>query len=198
MTHVDDKAVKAQKKQLRSQMQQTLLAMTDEQGQHKSQAICRGVTALPEYAQACSVMLFIPIAGEVATLEIAQAAWKAGKTVLVPKIIWDTHEMVALPCRSFQEGMVTARYGLLEPREGVPFRPDAIDLVVVPGLAFDRKGRRLGRGAGFYDNFLATPGLRAVSCAVAFSDQLVRAVPATRYDWPVHLLVTDTEILRFT
>ncbi|MCY2930732.1 MAG: 5-formyltetrahydrofolate cyclo-ligase [Planctomycetota bacterium] len=198
MTHDDDKALKAQKKQLRSQMQQALLAMTSEQVSQASEALCRRVTALPEFVQAASVMVFIPIAGEVATLGIAQAAWAAGKTVLAPKIVWNTHEMVALPCRSFQEGMVTARYGLLEPREGTPHRPDAIDLVIVPGLAFDRHGRRLGRGAGFYDNFLATPGLRAVTCAVAFDRQLVRAVPAGRYDWPVQMLVTDTQVLRFT
>ncbi len=198
MTPIDDKAVKAQKKHLRSHMQQVLLALSDEQVQQRSRAICQHVISLPEFVQARSIMLFIPIAGEVATLGIAQAAWASDKTVLVPKIIWDTHEMVALPCRSFHEDMVTARYGLLEPREGMPCRPDAIDLMVVPGLAFDRHGRRLGRGAGFYDNFLATPGIRAVTCAVAFADQLVQAVPANRYDWPIQMLVTDKEVLRFT
>lgn len=197
MTH-DDKEVKARKKQLRSRMQQTLLALSSDQQRQKSQAICRQVIALPEYVQARSIMLFIPIAGEVATLGIAQAAWADDKIVLVPKIVWDSHEMVALPCRSFEEDMVTGRYGLLEPREGLPYRPDAIDLVIVPGLAFDRQGGRLGRGAGFYDNFLAVPGLRAVTCAVAFDDQLVSDVPANRYDWPIHMLVTDTEVLRFT
>jgi len=197
MTKPNDKAVRQAKKELRSRLQQMLLAMPPAQIARRSEKICRNVAALPEFQQARTVMVFIPIAGEVDTRGIAQAAWKAHKTVLVPKVVWDTHDMVALPCRSFEDGMVTGRYGLTEPSAGRPFRPDAIDMVIVPGLAFDRKGGRLGRGAGFYDHFLSTQGLRAIPCAVAFDTQLVPAVPTSRYDWPVQMLVTDKEVLRF-
>lgn len=198
MTEPTDKDVKAAKKHLRTRLQTLLMDMPGHHVAHASAAIAQAVTALPEFARARSVMIFIPIAGEIDTRPIAQAVWDAGKTLLAPKVVWDTHSMVALPCRSFEDGMVTGRYGLLEPDTGAPVPPDAIDLILVPGLAFDRQGRRLGRGAGFYDHFLASPGLHAVTCAVAFHQQLVPEVPANRYDWPIQMLVTDREVLRFT
>lgn len=191
-----DRGTRESKKLLRGQVRRVLLAISPAEHERRSVAICRSVVSLPEFERSGCVMIFIPIAGEVDTLAIAEAAWSSGKAVLAPRVVWNTHEMLALPCRSFEEGMVIGRYGLNEPQAAPPTPVEQIDFVVAPGLAFDRAGKRLGRGAGFYDRFLSADGFRAVTCAVAFSEQLVDEVPAGPHDWPVQILVTDKEVLR--
>jgi 5-formyltetrahydrofolate cyclo-ligase len=70
-----------------------------------------------------------------------------------------------------------------------------LDLIVVPGLAFDSTGQRLGRGAGFYDRFLANPTLRAFTCGVGFEVQLLDNLPIDRWDMPLHAIATERRLL---
>ena len=72
-----------------------------------------------------------------------------------------------------------------------------IDFVVTPGLGFDRKGNRLGRGGGYFDRFFSNDTLRAVKCGICFSEQIVDEVPMDETDIPVDMLITDKEILIF-
>lgn len=162
-----------------------------------SRAACESLLALAEYQQARSVMLYAPIAGEVDCRPIAVAAWKDGKTVLLPRVTWAERHMVAVPVDSLNHPVVTGRNSLREP-EGEPWPVERIDLIVVPGLAYDRLGNRLGRGGGFYDRFLARATLAAHTCGLAFSIQMVRELPVHPNDYPVKVLVTDKEVLRFT
>ena len=78
-----------------------------------------------------------------------------------------------------------------------PLRRGAGRLVIVPAIAFDRQGNRLGRGAGFYDRFLASPHFRGLAVGIAFREQVVAEIPVTEHDVPMHVLVTDEEVLRF-
>lgn len=88
--------------------------------------------------------------------------------------------------------------GIREPVEGMPVPLSDIDLVIVPGLGFDRQGNRLGRGRGFYERFLSHRDLRAQTCALAFEDQVVESVPVGELDVYVNLLVTDRRVRRFS
>ncbi len=72
-----------------------------------------------------------------------------------------------------------------------------IELVVVPGLAFDEHGNRLGRGRGFYDRFLTHPDFRGTSCGLALEDQVVDSIPVGPSDARVDMLVTDVKVHRF-
>jgi 5-formyltetrahydrofolate cyclo-ligase len=84
--------------------------------------------------------------------------------------------------------------GIREPCRGcTKVGPDEVDLVVVPGVAFDRKGRRLGYGGGFYDGFLSTCG--APRIAIAFGVQVVDSVPCDECDLPVGVVITEDEII---
>ena len=74
---------------------------------------------------------------------------------------------------------------------------EEIDLVVTPGLGFDRKGNRLGRGGSYYDRFFANEQLKASRCGFAFAEQLVDSVPVTSTDIPMDFLVTDEEVITF-
>lgn len=87
--------------------------------------------------------------------------------------------------------------GIREPVEGMPVPVSDIDLVVVPGLAFDEQGNRLGRGRGFYDRFLSHPDFHGTSCALALEDQVVPNIPIGPSDVCVDMLVTDVRVRRF-
>jgi len=178
-------------------MKAALGAMKADDMAEMSRAACELLLALGEYRLARSVMLYAPIAGEVDCRPVAVAGWKDGKTVLLPRVTWASRHMVAVPVDSLDHPVVTGRNGLREP-EGEPWPIERIDLIVVPGLAYDRSGNRLGRGGGFYDRFLANPSLAAHTCGLAFSIQVVRELPVRPNDYPVKVLVTDKEVLRFT
>ena len=105
--------------------------------------------------------------------------------------------MRAIEIHSLEEGVARTPRGLREPTNGHVRNIEEIDLIVVPALAYDRTGNRLGRGAGLYDRFLSAAGCHAVTCGLAFAEQLVAHVPVRSHDHPVDLLVTDEEVLRF-
>jgi 5-formyltetrahydrofolate cyclo-ligase len=87
--------------------------------------------------------------------------------------------------------------GLREPVAGAPIPISIIDLVVVPGLAFDKSGNRLGRGRGFYDRFLAHPEFTGLTSAFAFEEQFLPEIPVDPLDRSVDMLVTDKKVRRF-
>jgi len=110
------------------------------------------------------------------------------KSVLTPKWIVD-----------WEADVVWTKYGVGEAREGLDDSPvNEIDLVLVPGMGFDRQGGRLGRGGGYYDRFLASSELRGMTCGVCFARQLLPVggvLPTEPWDVPVKAVVTDAETI---
>ena len=178
-------------------MRAILAAMAPQTEAAKSRLACQAVVRLDEFVSARVVMAYLEIPHEVGTLDLLSAAWADGKTVLVPRIVPHDRQMLALPIGSLDAGIAPARGHLREPVGGEPWPIEEIDLVVTPGLAFDRTGNRLGRGGGYYDRFLARPGMRAVTCALAFAEQIVDDVPVGDHDLPMDIVVTDDEVIRF-
>lgn len=185
------------KHHLRKEMKAKLRAMSPEEISSKSYAACKALIALPEYHHAQAIMLYLPIPQEVDTAEIALHTWRERKTILVPKINWEQRHMLAMQIHSFDDGVVYGQFGLREPDDGPVWPSEEIDLIIVPALAYDRSGGRLGRGGGFYDRFLAEPGVHATTCGLGFDEQLVDNLPTARHDHPIDLLVTNKEVLRF-
>lgn len=185
------------KPHLRTEMKKALSGMPAGAAAAKSRRACRMLVDLDEFTRATAVMLYMPISGEIDCIPAALAAWQQAKTVLVPKVSLEQRHMMAVRCNSMDDQMVTGSYGIREPARDRPWALEDIDLIVVPALAYDRKGNRLGRGGGFYDRFLAQPPMRAVKCGFAFQEQMVEGIPTTANDWPVDMLVTDKEVLRF-
>jgi len=163
----------------------------------KSMAACRRLIAQPEFRRAEAIMIYLPLPDEVDLSPIALRAWQQQKRIAAPKVSWDQRHMIPIEIRSLETDVVTTSRGLREPADGEPVPVEMLDLVVVPALAFDRRGNRLGRGAGFYDRFLAQREFRGVAAGLAFQEQLIDEVPVQENDVPVCMLVTDEEILRF-
>ncbi|MBM4103617.1 MAG: 5-formyltetrahydrofolate cyclo-ligase [Planctomycetes bacterium] len=184
------------KAQLRKDLRQILARMPEEIRRQKSRQICGHLLDAGDYKKASVVMAFLSMPGEVDTTPILLDAWQRGKTVVVPKVLWEQRRMIPVEIRSLDTGLGVDKMGLRNPTTGEPVPYDDIDLVITPGLGFDRQGNRLGRGGAYYDRFFVSPGLRAMKWAVAFSEQIVDAIPCDSGDIPIEAIVCETGIIR--
>ena len=195
---VDAPPATAAKREVRRRLRARLDAMTDAGRHDKSLAVARLVADTAEWRAASVVMLYLSTAIEVDTAPLALKAWQHGKSVLVPKVSWDQRRMLPTEISSLSDDhLTTTGHGLREPVGGKVVPVDAIDLVLVPGLGFDKAGRRLGRGMGFYDRFLGQPDFFGLTCGLAFSEQVVEELPVNEHDVSLHLLAVDDGLLRF-
>ena len=183
------------KHKLRKQIKAELAAMSHEAIRAASRCAAEKVAQLSEFRDAKVVMLYLSIPGEVDTLPLAKLAWAEGKKVVAPTACHKCRKMRPIECFEDDEHMFHHTHGLRGPAGKDEIPVDQIDLIIVPGLAFDRKCNRLGRGGGFYDRFLANPSLRAKTVGIAFSTQIVPDVPVHSNDKPVGRVVTDKEII---
>jgi 5-formyltetrahydrofolate cyclo-ligase len=158
----------------------------------KSERIIERVLTLPEVGAAGTVMAFWSFGSEVQTAALIERLHEAGKRVVLPRIAEGE-----LTAATYAPGdpVVATSFGAMEP-VGVNLVPaEDVDVVIVPGVAFDRRGRRVGYGGGFYDRFFSrAPSVPAI--AVAFAVQLVDEVPQGRSDRRVDAIVTEDEVIR--
>ena len=186
------------KKELRQRLRKVLAAIPTDEFESKSLRACQNLFEQSEYAKAEVIMVFLSLPGEIDTSPVVLRAWQDRKRVLAPKVSWSQRRMMPVEIRSLTEDLAVSHVGIREPVSGIPFPVSMLDLVIVPGLAFDEFGRRLGRGRGFYDRFLAHPELTGVSCAMAFEEQMTASVPVGPLDRTINMLVTDQKVRRFT
>ena len=186
-----------EKHALRSELRQRLAGIDASRLADASRRACERLAVTEEFRRASAIMLFLPLRYEIDARALALRAWQDGKTVAVPLVGHLQRHMLPVIVRSLEEPMDADQYGVQTPRGCEPFPIDMLDLVVVPGLGFDRQGRRIGRGGGFYDRFLAQQALRATTCGLAVAEQIVARIPAADHDVPLDMLATDMEVLRF-
>lgn len=130
-----------------------------------------------------AIMGFAPLPGEVDLGAAMRAAFTRGTRVCLPRMDWDAKAMAPARIQRWGEGLEVRRHDLPEPTANAPIETlEAGDLVLVPGLAFDSAGGRLGRGAGFYDRFLADLPEGVTACGVGLACQVVSAVPMEVHD----------------
>ncbi|MDO8301951.1 MAG: 5-formyltetrahydrofolate cyclo-ligase, partial [Sedimentisphaerales bacterium] len=186
------------KVQLRNELKTRLVAISVEARSEKSKAACRNLIETPQFQQSAVVMIYLSLPHEVDTAAIILSAWQQGKTVAVPKVSWQQRHMIPVIITSLETGFSTDVGGLRNPITGAPMPSEEIDLVVAPGLGFDRKGNRIGRGGSYYDRFFTNKELHAVKCGFAFEEQVVDTVPTDEYDVRMDMLVTDEEVVYFS
>jgi 5-formyltetrahydrofolate cyclo-ligase len=183
------------KAQLRRTLLNSLMAIPPDQRDERSRKACRNLVSTKPFQEASTIMMFLSLPHEVDTSEAILHAWQLGKVVAVPKISWEQRHMIPVQISSLETGLSTGASGVRNPVAGVPVPFEEIDLVVTPGLGFDKKGNRLGRGGSYYDRFFANTELKAIRCGLALAEQCMDAVPVVDHDEPVDLLVTDKEIV---
>jgi 5-formyltetrahydrofolate cyclo-ligase len=152
--------------------------------------------ASPYYQQANIIMLFLSMPDEPQMMNIIEHAWRLGKKVCVPHMQEKFGIMDAAIIKS-QQGLVRGRFNLLvpDPTDLTLVDPKLIDLIIVPAVAYDDEGNRLGMGAGYYDRFI--PQAPNATCIGAiWSSQIIDKVPTDQYDRPVHYLLTEDAIIQ--
>lgn len=159
-----------------------------------SRRVCERVCALPLFAEARRLILYSADDNEVPTEGIWQTAMAHDKAVYYPRIVDDT--ALEFVCRAPGERLVPGTFGILVPPAGPLLQPLlATDLVLTPGVAFDRRGNRLGRGRGYYDRAFRTVLAGGVRVGLAFELQLVRDLPVTVGDVAVDYIVTERRLI---
>ena len=158
----------------------------------KSLVIQERLISLPEFRKASAVMFYVSIGNEARTDVIMEHSLGEWKRVIVP--FSDRRNKTIIPSEiSSLNDMETGSFGIPEPREPKPFNAAGIDLVIVPGIAFDRSGNRIGYGHGYYDNFLKTSGAKKV--ALAYEFQIVDEIPDSGNDIKMDAIVTEERVI---
>lgn len=164
-----------------------------------SQTIGERLMEMVEYRKAKTVCTFVSLPTEVQTFLLIRSAWADGKRVAVPRCRNGRIELFHL--KSMEE-LAPRTLGILEPREELLSSaercvdPGQVELFIVPGLAFDPLGGRLGQGKGYYDRLLARASARVPKIGLALESQIVEAVPMSADDVFMDGVVTECRILR--
>jgi 5-formyltetrahydrofolate cyclo-ligase len=161
----------------------------------KSGEIVRRLTELRELRDASTLMVFLSFGSEVLTDDLLRWGWDAGKRIVVPRCRPECRGLTPCLLHSFAE-LGTGHYGIREPNAGIirTVLREEIDAVLVPAVAFDRRGYRVGYGGGYYDRFLLEVP-RAARIGAAFSCQIVADIPVDSHDVPADRIVTEQEII---
>jgi 5-formyltetrahydrofolate cyclo-ligase len=189
MTIADEKA------ELRRRMRAIRAAIPDAERAAQSEAAADRLLTLPEASAAQLAFVFNAFGSEIATGRLIERLAGRGVDLALPRLIGGLLEPVA-----YRPGdpVAPSTYGALEPRDGEPVDPDAIDLVVTPGLAFDTNGYRVGYGGGYYDGFFRRAATKAARIGLCFDVQIVDAVPHDDRDEPLHAVVSELRVVRAT
>lgn len=190
-------AVDEERQRRKTELRASVLARRDaipaELRAADSLRIAGRIMALPSWQRASIVLLTLPFRSEWDTVPLVEAARAAGKAVVLPRVDMAARHLVLYRCDEPRSDVAPGYRGIPEPRERLP-RIDAaeVDWILVPGVAFDADGGRLGHGAGYYDRLLATVAPTVPKVAGAFDVQIVDEVPRLRHDIGVDLVVTPT------
>ncbi len=160
----------------------------------RSHAIAEKLYSDCRFKKAETIFIFASFGSEVDTHRIIEDLLSSGRSVCIPRIV-GKHLMEAVRIGSLEE-LKPNKFGILEPVAGEVIAPQGIDLVVVPGLAFDRRGYRIGYGGGFYDTFMSKiPGVDKI--ALAYDLQLIERIDNEDWDIRVDTLITESTTFHF-
>jgi len=165
--------------------------------EHKSNLIASRIFTMEAYDKAATVMFFLSFGSEVNTRYMVEETVKRGKRVLAPKTFPEERELLPAHILDWDKDLVSGAYGIPEPGPHCiyPVDPYLVEMLIVPGVAFDKKGNRIGYGGGYYDRFftLLRPGTPLV--ALAYELQIIPNVSVDPWDRRVDYIVTEKQII---
>jgi 5-formyltetrahydrofolate cyclo-ligase len=187
------------KKALRATLLAARDALPADARQRATGAIMQRLYGLDAYREANCVLTYMSFGAELDTQRFFDRVLGDGKMAVLPRIDKASKSLTLHRVESHAD-LVDGVWGIREPRAGAPLvAMTEIDMVLMPGLAFDRAGNRLGYGAGYYDRLLAPVATRKpVRVAAAFDCQVVDAVPVGPGDQPFHILITESQLLQLS
>ena len=183
------------KQELRRKVLTLLRQQKEEERSAKSLVILDKLFKKPEFRRALTILFYAAFDGEVDTFEMMRRALQSGKRIGLPYILRREKRMIPLAVQSLEEDLETGHYGVKQPKRKAHVRTltmEELDLVIVPGLAFDRHNHRLGRGQGYYDRFLQELPRGIPTIGLAFDFQIVDHLPPPEeHDVPVSSVLVN-------
>ena len=175
-----------EKQRIRKEIALIKQSLSEQQVAELSQTITEHLLRTNEFQSALCVAIYLAIKGEVQTTGIIEAALKQNKRIVLPVINDGKMEF-----RLFTgaESLSIGAFGIAEPRDSALIQPSQIDLFIVPGIAFDRTGNRMGRGKGYYDKYLAE--ICKPIIGLCFGFQLFDSIPAESHDVKMRMIVSE-------
>jgi 5-formyltetrahydrofolate cyclo-ligase len=187
-------SIQEAKRALRQQIRDRLAVLPE---MHRNVASAQARSLLvqqPVWKLASRVLMFAPASLELDIWPLVENALSAAKTVALPRFIRTANRYTACEIKDPLTDLQLGQFGIREPAEHcVDLTISRLDLLLVPGVAFDLHGRRLGRGKGFYDQLLAVAS--GTTCGVAFDEQIVKEIPVEPHDIFVDCILTPTRWL---
>lgn len=184
----------SEKAQLRLKMINIRTSLSTNEVQTKSNRIIDQIIRLPQYSKAETLLVYLPFKNEIDTKPLIEKSWRDNKSILVP-VCQPEKKLLLSDLYSFTE-LEENKYGILEPAKEHqrPTSHEKIDLAIIPGVAFDYSGYRLGYGGGYYDRFLDNLLPDCTKIGLVFDFQLIDKVPTELHDTRVDIILTESRI----
>ncbi|MBL4697550.1 MAG: 5-formyltetrahydrofolate cyclo-ligase [Phycisphaerales bacterium] len=179
---------------LRSTLKATLAAIPPQDRTNQSNQLTPHLLTSNLYQAAATILAYAALPTEISLDPFITLALAEGKRICIPTINWESKAMQPAQILNLDTDLEIGRYGVRTPLPSCPLvEPNEINLILIPGLAFDRDFNRLGRGAGFYDRLIdSLPTPRPPLVGVCFASQIVANVPTEPHDHPMDRVITET------
>ena len=186
------------KKEIRDKLLMMRKNLSSEELKHFSELVSNKIQSLKEYKEARMIMSYIAKNKEVRTRELIENSIAMGKKVTAPKVDLLKKNIKLHEIRDFDNDLVPGFKGILEPKSSLPVIKNLkeIEFALIPGVAFDRKGRRIGFGKGFFDKLLMNKTNSNILCGIAFDFQILDEIPFNSDDIAMDIIVSDKRIIR--
>ncbi len=179
------------KNQIRKQNKEKRRAMSKDEAREKSSAAARAFTEWDIYKNSKQIMVYLPLGNETDTKDVVLAAFRDGKRLVLP--VTDAKTGIITPCIYEKDTkLIKGAFSVSEPASIVPADMSKTDVVLVPGIAFDKSGNRVGFGKGCYDRLLKDA--TAIKVGYCYDFQVCDEIPACEYDVKMDFLVTENGI----
>lgn len=192
MKHIN---IKEEKNKIRNEHKKKRKSIPLDVRKQNDALICKKFLSLNSYRYADTILLYSPLADEIDTSEIMKDAFSKGKTVAYPRCV-EGNEMV-YHIISSKEQLVSGKYGIREPMEDLPVYQNNGDnaICILPAIAYDKKGYRIGYGKGYYDRFLSK--FKGIKAGLIYSDFVIDEIPKGKFDLRSDLIITEKGVVTF-
>jgi 5-formyltetrahydrofolate cyclo-ligase len=189
--------ISAAKIQIRDDIANTISAQSESEIIEKTAAIESRLFAFANFLESKIALLYLSGNLEVQTDSIIQKAYSYNKIVVLPAFDPENYKMKLMKVDAFEQELIPGPRGVLEPDASrckvVPM--DRIDIAILPGLAFDEKGGRIGMGTGYYDRLIPRLDITTRKVALTYKEQIIPQVPMESHDKHVDIIITDKRII---
>jgi 5-formyltetrahydrofolate cyclo-ligase len=189
--------IREKKQEIRNTMLNKLAALPPEELAAKTKAVEDRLFEFANFLEARIAMLYTPIQGEVDTAEVIRRSYHYNKIIVLPSFDPVRHRMTLLKVDHAEKDLIQGPRGNLEPDparcKAVPL--DCLDIAVIPGLAMDEKGARIGSGQGYYDRLIPDLPITTRKVGLVFEDQILTMIPMESHDKHIDIVITEDRVI---